>query len=223
MAKVHEGVAQHGTVVMAHTQTAGKGQRHKTWAAQSGANIMLSAVLEPKEQPLTHAFSLSMAMAVAVRHFFAQYASTETKVKWPNDLYWRDRKAGGILIENIIQGNIWRYAIVGIGININQTHFDGLPNAVSLKQITGRHFDTVELAKELCLFLQKGFETFLTDVQSIQQAYHQHLYKHNETVKLKQGSRVFAAAIKGVTPLGRLITEHTTEEQFDIGEVEWLI
>ena len=223
MGLVHEGVAQHGTTVFAHEQTRGKGQRHKTWAAAPGANITMSAVLEPAQQPLTSSFGLSMAMAVAVRHFFAQYASFETRIKWPNDLYWRDRKAGGILIENIVQGPLWRYAIVGIGLNINQTYFEGLPHAVSLKQITGKDFDTVELAKELCLYLQKGFETFLSKPSDIGAAYHQHLYKMGETVKLKQGGRVFSATIKGVTPLGRLITEHTTEEQFDIGEVEWVL
>jgi len=222
MGLAHEGVAQHGTTVFARAQTAGKGQRSKTWTAEPGANIAMSIVLEPKEQPLTSAFTLSMAMAVAVQQFFAQYASFETKVKWPNDLYWRDRKAGGILIENIVQGPLWRYAIVGIGININQTHFEGLPHAVSLKQITGKEFDTLELAKDLCRFVQKGFEMFVEDAAAVHQAYHQHLYKMGEEVKLKQGGRVFTAKIKGVTPLGRLITEHSTEEFFDIGEVEWL-
>ena len=222
MALAHEGVAQHGTTVFAREQTAGKGQRTKTWAAEPGANIMMSVVLEPKEQPLSAAFTLSMAMAVAVQQFFAQYASFETKVKWPNDLYWRDRKAGGILIENIVQGPLWRYAIVGIGININQTHFEGLPGAVSLKQITGKDFDTVALAKDLCAFIQKEFELFVENGAAVHQAYHEQLYKMGEEVKLKQDGRVFTATIKGVTPLGQLITFHTAEEFFDIGDVEWI-
>lgn len=223
MGRVHEGLAQHGDVVLAHNQTQGKGQRHKTWVSQDGANLTMSAVLHPAQQPLSHAFYLSMAMAVAVRHFFAQYASFETKIKWPNDLYWRDRKAGGLLIENVIQGSQWRYAIVGIGININQTAFEGLPNPVSLKQITGEDFSIVDLGKELCLFLQKGFEMFLHDVEGVHAAYHQHLYKMGEEVKLKQGGRTFTATIKGVTPFGRLITHHTTEEFFDIGDVEFVL
>lgn len=223
MGMVHEGVAQHGAAVFAHEQTSGKGQRHKTWASQRSANIMLSVVLEPAQQPLSHAFTLSMAMAVAVRHFFAQYASFETKIKWPNDLYWRDRKAGGILIENIVQGPLWRYAIVGVGLNINQTQFEGLPNPVSLKQITGKDFNTVDMAKDLCLFLQKGFEMFLANPETVHTAYQQHLYKMEERVKLKQGGRVFDATIKGVTPLGQLITYHTQEEMFDIGAVEWVL
>ena len=164
-----------------------------------------------------------MAVATAVHRFFSRYAGDETRIKWPNDLYWRDRKAGGILIENIVQGPQWHHAIVGVGININQTHFEGLPNPVSLKQITGQHFDTVALAKELGVFLQKGFETFLHKPEEVEQAYHQHLYKRGEEVKLKQGGRVFAATIKGVTSLGRLITYHTQEEFFDIGEVEWMV
>ena len=92
-----------------------------------------------------------------------KYAGDETKIKWPNDLYWQDRKAGGILIESIVRSResgvgSWEWAIIGIGININQTTFpDDLPNPVSLKQITGKNFDPVELAKELCGLLDKRF------------------------------------------------------------------
>ena len=103
-----------------------------------------------------------------------------------------------------------------------QINFEGLPGAVSLKQITGKDFNTVALAKDLCTFIQKGFETFVKNSAAVHQAYHQHLYKMGEEVKLKQDGRVFTATIKGVTPLGRLITFHTAEEAFDIGEVEWV-
>ena len=93
--------------------------------------------------------------------FFNFYAIDETSIKWPNDIYWRDRKAGGILIENILQGKKWKFAIVGIGININQTLFPAsLPNPVSLKQITGKTFNVVELGK-------RALQLFRTTVASI--------------------------------------------------------
>jgi BirA family biotin operon repressor/biotin-[acetyl-CoA-carboxylase] ligase len=200
---------------------------------------------------------------VAVREFFAKYLEdgqgdpthekktpdsliikkslsekkTLTKIKWPNDLYYQDRKAGGILIENIVTGNIdgsygsmnnsqqaWQWAIIGIGININQIHFpQGLSNPISLKQITGQHFDIINLAKELCGIINTWFEKLITEgFNNIYAQYLTHLYKKNETVRLKKESRVFEAVIKTVSPAGHLITEHGIEEEFGFGEVEWV-
>jgi BirA family biotin operon repressor/biotin-[acetyl-CoA-carboxylase] ligase len=220
---VHEGLAQGGTAVFAHHQTSGKGQRNKEWLGEEGKNIALSVVVEPQVLSLSQSFLLSMATAVAVQRFFSAYAGAETKVKWPNDLYWRDRKAGGILIENIVQGSEWKTAIVGIGININQTNFAELgTKAVSLKQITGKDYDPVVLAKELCGHLEDMYSLVRKLPSEIAELYRKHLYKLDETVRLKQGSRVFDATIKDVSALGELIVEHATEERFGVGEVEWV-
>jgi len=223
MAMVHEGMAQHGTAVFAHEQTKGKGQRQKQWLAQKEENLILTVVLSTEGLALSEAFTFSMAMSLAAYGFFNKYAGAETSIKWPNDLYWRDRKAGGILIENIVQGTQWKYAIVGMGINLNQTAFRVLSKAVSLKQITGKNYNTVSMAKELCLFIDDYFKQLHQNKSGIRQAYHQHLYKKDEVVKLKKGSRVFDACIKGVNAVGHLVTEHAVEETFAIGEVEWVI
>ena len=221
---VHEGMAQHGMAVFAHHQTKGKGQHNKTWISDAGKNIAMSVVLQPPGLSLSQSFLISMATAIAVHSFFATYAGSETKVKWPNDLYWRDRKAGGILIENIVQGNEWRAAIVGIGLNVNQTSFDSLDTkAVSLKQITGKEYETVALAKELCQHLSTTYEVLHKLPSQIIESYKDHLFMLNETVRLKKGSRVFDATIKDVTTMGELIVQHATEERFAVGEVEWLI
>ena len=148
---VHAAMAQHGMAVFAHEQTRGRGQRQKQWISEAKANIAISIVIEPKELGTSQIFLLSKTVALGVLELFKNYAAEGWSVKWPNDIYWRDRKAGGILIENMIQGTDWRYAIAGIGLNINQTDFGGLGNkAVSLKQITGKTFEPTVLAKELC-------------------------------------------------------------------------
>jgi len=117
--------------------------------------------------------------ALSVYDFFKHYAGEETKIKWPNDLYWRDRKAGGILIDNHIKGNKWQYSVIGMGININQTFFPAeLQRPVSLKQITGQHHDPIELARELCACLDKRFTQLQEGKMGIQLAeYNSHLYK----------------------------------------------
>ncbi len=220
---IHAGMAQSGTAVFAHHQSKGKGQRHKQWQSESGKNIAISVILQPPRLEISQSFRLSMATALGVSQFFAHYAGSETSVKWPNDLYWRDRKAGGILIENIIQGSEWKAAIIGIGININQTAFDDLgTKAVSLKQITGKDYQLVQLAKELCDYLNQAYALLHAMPVELVEQYRKCLYKRDETVRLKQGTRVFDAIIKDVSELGELIVQHATEERFGVGEVEWV-
>ena len=159
MAQVHAGSASHGTIFFAHEQRAGKCQRGKIWASAPGENIMMSVVLEPVFLPITDQFPLSAAVALSCRDLFIRYAGIEqTAIKWPNDLYWRDRKAGGILIENAFRGDRWLFAIAGIGVNINQVQFpESLQTPVSLRQITGLAFDAVNLSRELGACLEQRF------------------------------------------------------------------
>jgi BirA family biotin operon repressor/biotin-[acetyl-CoA-carboxylase] ligase len=224
-----QGETQHGTAVFAHEQTVGKGQWGKSWVSEKGANIALSVVLNPYPLSIPDQFKLSVCVAVSVLEFFSKYAGDETKIKWPNDIYWRDRKAGGILIESIIKSresgvNDWEWAIVGIGINIDQTSFPAdLPNPISLKQITGKNFQPVELAKDLCTFLETNYQLLVSGkFENLFSKYQKHLYKKDEKVKLKKDSRVFETTIKGVSVAGQLITQNSIEEIFEFGEIEWL-
>ena len=228
--QIHAGLAQHGMTLFAHEQLAGKGQRGKGWIGEKHANIIMSVLIKPGSLQPVQQFWLSACVALATYDFFKSYAGNETKIKWPNDLYWQDRKAGGILIENIVGSNDqgttqWKWAVVGIGININQTSFPvELQNPVSLKQITGKDLNVVDLAKELGQQLNNYFEQLITNgFENIYTQYLTHLYKRNEKVKLKQGNRIFAATILGVSLTGKLIIKHTIEEEFDFGEVEWVV
>jgi len=224
MGLVHEGVAQHGTAVFAHEQTKGKGQRNREWVSQKDQNIALTIVAEPVHLAISQSFLLSMCIAVSTRQFVCNYLGDDIKIKWPNDIYWRDRKTGGILIENVLHGNRWNYAIVGIGLNINQTEFPELDTkAVSFKQITGKDFNPLNLAKELCVLLNQNYIVLINEPEAIVQEYKSNLYKLNEMVRLKKDNRVFKATIKDVSPMGELIVQHATEERFTIGDVEWMI
>jgi BirA family transcriptional regulator, biotin operon repressor / biotin---[acetyl-CoA-carboxylase] ligase len=226
-------LAQHGMAVFAHEQVTGKGQRGKIWASEKGANIAMSILIKPGLLRLSAQFQLSACAAVALHDFFTNYTGGDVFIKWPNDLYWQDRKAGGILIENIVTGQQtgisdtpqWKWSIIGMGVNINQTSFlPDLPNPVSLKQITGKIFEPLLLAKELHnLFLDKYNSLIQDGFDNIYAAYCTHLYKRNETVKFKKGARVFEAVVKTVLPTGRLAVQHAVEEEFDFGEVEWVI
>ena len=224
MGLVHEGMAQHGTAVFTHEQTRGKGQRNKAWDSQKDQNIALSVILEPSSVVSSGLFVLSMAVAVATRHFFSRHAMDEVTIKWPNDIYWRDRKAAGILIENLWQGSEWRFAIAGIGVNINQTDFGVLgTRAVSLKQITGKSFEPLTLAMELCSEMEAQWQVLKQDGASIAANYRQHLYRLHETVRFKKDNRIFEGTVEDVTLNGQLVVQHAFEESFSVGEVEWMI
>ena len=222
MGLVHAGMAQHGMAVFTHEQTKGKGQRNKQWISGSGMNIILSVIVKPFGLLIPQQFLLSMVVAIGVKNFFSSYAGEETKIKWPNDIYWSDRKAGGILIENVLQKKQWKYAIVGIGLNINQTDFGVFNKAVSLKQVTGKTYDTITMAKQLLVFLDSAFKEMIPGNTALINEYHRHLYKWKEKVQFKKNNQVFDALVKEVREDGTLIIQHQKEEGFKVGEIEWI-
>ena len=223
MAAVQKGGVQHGTAWFAYSQTAGKGQRGKQWHALPGQNITMSVALDTSALPVSHQFYLIAAVAIGAYNFFSQYGGSETSVKWVNDIYWNDRKAGGILIENVLRGNNWQWAIAGIGINVNQTAFgDGAANAVSLKQITGKSFDVLALAKELRWYIISQFNRLLAGKGVILTDYNNVLYKKNKTAKLRKDNIVFNAIIKQAMPDGRLLVDAASWDSFGFGEIEWV-
>ena len=225
MDRVQANLAAHGISFFAHNQTTGRGQRGKSWIAEKGANITMTVVLDCSFLSLANQFPLSAMTALACHDFFSRYAVEETYIKWPNDLYWRDRKAGGILIETQIRANIWQWGVVGIGINLNQTGFpESLFNPVSLKQITGKDFNTVEMAKELCTCLESRYQQLKKDGgedQLIQ--YNQYLYKREQEIKLKKNNIVFNCLLKGVSAQGELLVSGGLQDSFRFGEVEWQV
>jgi BirA family transcriptional regulator, biotin operon repressor / biotin---[acetyl-CoA-carboxylase] ligase len=199
--KGHGGLIN-GMAVLAYHQTAGKGQRGKTWQSPKGESLSVSIVLSPDFLNTSQGFSLLSGVAV--------------------DLYWQKRKLGGILIENVVKGNRFQWAVAGIGINVKQSSFPNfLENPVSIKQITGKEVDVKELAVQLQKAVTEAIEKLKKDPLTFFEPYNQLLFCRNEKVKLKQGSRVFETTIKGVNAFGELMTGDEGATTFQFGEVEW--
>ena len=170
MEQIHAQKALSGSVYQTDFQTNGKGQHGRIWESHRGENLLCTYILElnslkqgknwvPSEQ-----LGLSAAVALGVQAFFMEFAGEETKIKKPNDIYWRDRKAGGILIENIVRGTDWTWTVIGIGLNFNQTHFSNeAGNPVSLKQITGKDWDIKAMQKKLAEALSVSLNLWLTE------------------------------------------------------------
>lgn len=226
MEQVNSGQVTSGTAWFTSNQTAGKGTRGKQWLAQPGDISALSIALQPAMLPLSRQFMLSISVALGTHDFLSSYAGDETIIKWPNDIYWRDRKAGGILIENVLRGNIWQYAIIGIGLNINQASFPAdLPNAVSLRQITGKTRDAATLAKELCIALEKRIrQLHPAHYEEILDEYKAKLFRWQQPGLYRKDDEFFEGIIRDVLPDGHLCLEKEGKiMQLRFGEVEFII
>jgi BirA family biotin operon repressor/biotin-[acetyl-CoA-carboxylase] ligase len=184
---------------------------------------MMSIVIKPRLN-VAQQFQLSAAVAVATHKLLTKYIE-EISIKWPNDIYWRDRKTAGILIENVLKGTDWEWSTIGIGLNVNQTVFPPeLPNPVSLKQITRQEHYVIPLGKLLREEVLKTCKQLLENgFDEIYSYYNHHLYKAGEMVKLRKSNAVFETTVKGVELDGMLTVVDSMERSFNMDEVEWVI
>jgi BirA family biotin operon repressor/biotin-[acetyl-CoA-carboxylase] ligase len=149
------------TVIQADYQTAGKGQRGNHWEAEPGKNLLFSFVFHPLFVEARQQFILSKMVALSMKETLEAY-SPDICIKWPNDIYWRDRKICGILIENDLDGAQIAQCVVGIGLNVNQQHFESdAPNPVSLCQILGHDVDRGELLDSFMQRVQAYYGSLL--------------------------------------------------------------
>jgi BirA family biotin operon repressor/biotin-[acetyl-CoA-carboxylase] ligase len=224
MQQIHAGLALHGDVFFAHTQVSGRGQRGKQWWSVAGQNIALSAVLDVHKLASSERFRLSATMTMGVLDWLNQKIPGIWKAKWPNDIYHDDRKAGGILIENLMKGGRWSHAVVGIGINMNQHSFPGhLPNPVSLFMLSRTLFKCADEARELCGFLEaRWLQLSKGGWLQILEDYNERLFGKDQVCRIKKDSVVIPCLIKGVNAQGQLIGGENNEWAFEFGEVSWM-
>jgi BirA family biotin operon repressor/biotin-[acetyl-CoA-carboxylase] ligase len=223
MRLIQKGQATSGNAVFSMEQTLGKGRRGKDWIGKKGENIALTVTLEMQWLSVFHQFQLSAAAALAAHDFVSKYISTLTFIKWPNDIFISDSKAGGVLIENVLKGTLWQWAVIGIGINVNQTDFEAYNfSATSLKKMTGKDYSIIKLAGELYqLILKRIDELKAGNFRRMLDEYNEKLYAKGKLVKLKQANIVFETKITGVSADGQLITQNALERRFNFDEVEF--
>lgn len=224
---IDEGMAQNGDVIWALHQQTGKGQRGKVWEDESGKNIAMSLIVKPELDGSRYPL-LSMLTAVVAENYFSRiFSDWETAIKWPNDIYINDKKASGILIENIWKGMEWLYAIIGIGINVNQHSFpENLPNATSLLAESGQEFDLLEIITDLRNGILNGIKTLPVQAKKIQEQYNQRLYKRGKEVNfmLPDNGKKFSAFVQEVDESGNLVLLTSSGiEKYAHGSIIWVI
>ena len=135
--------------LVANFQGEGKGQRGNVWSSEPGKNLTFSLVLNPKRVAPSEAFVISKIVSLAICKYLESVIDEDVFIKWPNDIYVGEKKICGILIENQFKGNNFEYAIIGIGLNVNQTNFQNLPRVTSLFLESKKELDLKSVLTEL--------------------------------------------------------------------------
>lgn len=214
------------TVVVADHQTAGRGQGTNSWESEAGANLLFSMLIRPKNVPVARQFLLSMTEALALKDALGKYASDIT-LKWPNDVYWRDLKLSGTLIETAVAQSWLKTCIFGTGINVNQLEFrSDAPNPVSLRQITGRETSVEEVLRRVL----EAFEHYLEMLEQgcherISALYHEALYRRTGFHPYRDQGGMFEAELLRVEENGTLVLRDRAgvERRYGFKEVAFVI
>ena len=218
---------EEGTLVWTGFQTAGRGQSQNEWEAERGANLTFSLLLSPDFIPVTEQFLLSQVAALGVVDFLSSFCKlTDLSIKWSNDVYWKDKKICGMLIENLLSGHSITHTILGIGININQTVFKSdAPNPVSVKQITGKTYDLNEAIIAVREAILNRYMQLLRDEKAeIRKDYLDKLYRREGYFRYKDELGEFLACIKDIRDNGLLVleTENGEERGYAFKEVAFV-
>lgn len=218
------------TTVTAEFQSAGKGQRGNTWEAEEGKNLLFSFVLYPTFLEARHQFILSQIVSLSIKEELERW-SNDITIKWPNDIYWKDKKICGILIENDLSGHYISRSISGIGININQKAFySDAPNPVSLTQITGKEHNRHEILAHILKRVEiyyKGLqvEDFNTYSAEINARYARSLFRRRGLHPYEDANGKFLARLLRVEQDGRFILEDESgkEREYLFKEVQYIL
>lgn len=213
----HPGNVPELATVIADYQTAGKGQRGNSWEAERGKNLLFSFVLYPTFMEASRQFALSQLVSLAIKEELAQQ-STGFSIKWPNDIYWEERKICGILVEHDLCGNRLARSVCGVGINVNQERFLGnAPNPVSLCQVTGRQHDRKQLLEGIVLRIGTYYQRLREDTTGhfaagLAARYTQSLFRRDGFHPYADKRGTFRARLVRVETDGQLVLEDETGE-----------
>ncbi|WP_272150336.1 biotin--[acetyl-CoA-carboxylase] ligase [Tenacibaculum aiptasiae] len=215
------------TVVVAKSQTSGRGQMNAKWEVKSGKNLTFSVFCEFRDLQIINQKSLSYSVSLSVFEVLNRLKLPKLSVKWPNDIMSGNKKIAGVLIENVLKGKEISSSIIGIGINVNQDSFPiNLPNASSLKKILNKEFDLDLLLNEIILSLQEKNEILKKKEYSfLEKEYLKVLYKKNVPSMFKDKQNIlFMGKIIGVSSTGKLQIEleDETVKEFNLKEVSFV-
>ena len=222
---LNEGINDY-TVVTAKFQTQGKGQLGTEWESEHSKNLICSVYKKEINIKVQDQFVISALVSLALIKTLRKVNLSNMHIKWPNDIMSDNKKICGILIENIVKENYIKDTVIGIGLNVNQTIFNNLPNAASIKNLIGTTCSIDEILKDLVKNVKYYFnELDKSSINSIFEKYEDALFRINKPSTFKNSNgEVFSGYIKGVSRSGKLnvMLEDNLVESYDLKEISML-
>ena len=214
-------------VVSANEQTAGKGMGNNGWESESGQNLTFSLAVDMGFLPAERQFLLSEAVPLGIIEVLDDILTAEKlSIKWPNDIFYENRKLAGILINSTIKANMMDVSIIGIGLNVNQMQFKDWPtHPISLQQITGKEYDLQPLLEKIVESLYNKVEILKTAPTAIEEAYLQRLYRYKAWGNYEVDEKEMRLFITDIDPFGRLLLQDEEGKGygFDVKEIKFIL
>ncbi len=201
-----------GTVVVTREQLAGRGQKGNSWTSVAGKSLCFSMFKSFSRIQAQDQFYISIIVSLSILQELRQLNIPNIAIKWPNDIMSANKKIGGILIENVLEGSIIKSSIIGVGVNVNESSFVDLPQASSMFLQTGKQFDLEmvleKLVKKIFFNLDHLSAKNLLDYKA---NYEKELFRKDiiSVFERADGSR-FNAIIRGISEIGELLLESET-------------
>jgi BirA family biotin operon repressor/biotin-[acetyl-CoA-carboxylase] ligase len=211
------------TIVTSH-QTNGRGQMGTLWQSQPFKNLTFSVYKKLNLFPFESQFYISMSVALAIIKALEQLNIPKLSIKWPNDILSANQKVCGVLIENVIKQSVIESSIIGIGLNVNQLDFNGLPQASSLKNVTGVNYDLDEILHLILKQLEIQLDLLCKDTNRIKSQYEYYLFRKEKPSTFKTAEGLFSGIIKGVSEHGLLevLIEDQVLKTYDLKTIKLL-
>lgn len=214
------------TTIVAEYQTNGRGQMGTVWESEEAKNLTFSVFKDVSAVYIEHPFYISIVTSLSILKALQSFNIPKLSVKWPNDILSANKKICGVLIENVIKQNNLYASIIGVGLNVNQTGFYNLPQASSLKAVTGQVFNLEEVLNSILFYLKSYFlELESGNLSVLKEEYETYLFRKNKPSTFKDAKGVvFSGFIKAISVSGNLqvLLEDNIIKEYDLKDISLL-
>jgi len=213
-----------GGVVITQNQKSGRGQRGSTWESEPGMNLTFSIVFQPNFIKLIQQFQLHFVISLGILDFLDNYLKDKAAIKWPNDIFYMDKKLAGILVENTVKSAKIEWSVIGIGLNVNQLKFNE-KKAISMTGITGITFDLDHILEELLLAIETRYiQLKQGSVRELKSSYLSRLHwKDKPHLFRESGGTEFEGVITDIDDIGRLVLKKGKDiKNYNFKEIEFI-
>ncbi len=215
-----------GLVVVAARQTHGRGQMGSQWLSQASKSLTFSMFKRFEDLPARDAEKVLFAVSLATKETLERLNIPGLSIKWPNDILSYNKKIGGILIENQLQGSNIVGSIIGLGLNVNNEDLSELPQASSLYLSTGKTYDLDTILRDLAKEMQLQLQLIATTpLETFQKKYEDSMFRRGKVSVFEDAFRNrFNGIILGVSSQGKLkiSLEDDSVKEFGLKEIKLL-